>query len=199
MRYGVIQMDVKSPVDRIITYLHLERNKIFILLRSSAVLLNGIIAVRWKQQNYGCCCVWLSDPLLLSSDLPRPRYHKLPYMSTHFSACSGSAAFELSLKLLVCHGIDQRDTLAVVVQCPLRTASSPSPSKKRSRPEAPTSAKRRIWRTQQNSVLFSIGTKNLVSAVLLFLLLQFLNGSLYVKIKNYKWANLWYCTILFSM
>ena len=79
----------------IISHNHIERNKIFILLRSSAVLLNGIIAVRWKQQNYGCCCVCLSDPLLLSSDLPRTAYHKPPRISACYSSIKCTVAISI--------------------------------------------------------------------------------------------------------
>ena len=39
-------------------------------------------------------------------------------MPTHFSACCGTAALELGFELLICHGIDQRDALAAVVQRP---------------------------------------------------------------------------------
>ena len=119
-----------------------KRNKIFILLRSTVphknscrssaaepfaglAALPAAAAAADQSRVSGSvatklrfCFVWLSDPVLLSLDLPRSTYHKPPWMSTHFSARSGSAALELGLKLLVCHGVNQRDALAAVVQRP---------------------------------------------------------------------------------
>lgn len=58
------------------------------------------------------------DPAFLLSVVSIIGYHKPPSMSTHLSPRRSTPPPILGLQLMVSHGVDKRNALAIVVQCP---------------------------------------------------------------------------------